>query len=801
MKNRSLFLLTIMLAFGSFVQAENQANIKPGNIKGVVLDFSSRSPIANANVIIIGTQFGAASDLDGNFLLSNIKPGTYNLQASALGYIGDINSEVSIIPGRTVKLEFLLEATTIKGEEVVIRGGFFRPKPDLITSSRSLRFEEIRRAPGSVEDVQRAIQALPGVANSNDQNNEILVRGGSPSENLLIMDGIEIDNINHFPDQSTSGGPIGLVNPEFLKEVTFASGGFSAKYGDKLSSVLDLDLSEGDHEQFHGQMMLSMAGIGGHLEGGLFEGKGSYLVSFRKSYLDLINDAVGLTAIPKFWDLQMKTVYDLSPTDKVSVVALYGNDKISIEAEDGDAWSRGAESVNANGYTMVFGWKWRKIWKTGYSNLIIGHTELYYYQDVFEVDRDPLTSAISQRLVWKNKSSETTDQLHFNWTGKIRRTDEYSAGISLKPITFSHDIWLGADTTWYDPPLDTILPSIIISPARVIDESTTSLKYGAFMQYRWRPVDNLSLVGGIRLDGFQYSEELTLAPRMSASWEFYPSLTLNAAYGIYYQSHPLMVYTNDPNGGNKTLPHPKASQYITGLSYLFSDATLFSIEGYYKDYRNLAVSEQSLRDDDDRNPRSFLYHAIGKKWAWGLEFFAQQKLSANWFGTLSYSYTKSLFNNSIETYPSNYDYRNIGTLVFGYDFSGLPVREFQKHWYGWWTLVLPVNGDVMTFSTRLRYVTGRPFTPEVWTTDGPEYYFHWQQTDELNAERYPAYSRWDVRLDNKWFFGSKTIISFIEVQNLLDRQNIAQYIYADDGERDDVEQFRFFFVGGVRFKW
>jgi len=794
-------MLFTLLVFDATINAEPQPNIKPGNIKGVVLDLSSRAPVVNANIIIIGTEVGAASDLDGEFQILNVKPGTYHLQASALGYIGDVKSEVSIIPGRTVKLEFLLEATAIKGEEVVVRGGFFRPKPDLITSSRALRFEEIRRAPGSAEDVQRAIQALPGVANSNDQNNEIIVRGGSPSENLLVMDGIEIDNINHFPDQSTSGGPIGLVNPEFLKEVTFASGGFSARYGDKLSSVLDLELREGDREQFHGQIMTSMAGIGANVEGGLFNGKGSYLISFRKSYLDLINDAIGLTSVPHYWDLQMKTVYDISPIDKLSVVGLYGNDRIDIETEDGDAWSRGAEAVYVKAHTMVLGGKWRKIWKGGYSNLIFGHTEVYYNVDVHEIDRDPITNELSQRLSWANRSTEITDQLHFTWTGKVRTTDEYSAGITLKPLTFSHDIWMESDTIVYDNPADPTSPIEVISPSANINESTSSLKYGAFMQYRWRPQNNLSLIGGVRLDGFQYSEELTVAPRMSASWEFYPKLTWNAAYGIYYQSHPLMVYTNDPNGGNKMLQHPKASQYVTGLSYLFSDATLFSIEGYYKDYRNLAVSESSLREDTDTRPRSFIYHATGKKWAYGFEFFAQQKLSTNWFGTLSYSYTKSMFDNSIETYPSTYDYRNIGTLVLGYEFCGLPMREFQKNWYGMWTYLLPVNGDLMTLSTRLRYVSGRPLTPQEWTTDGPEYYEHWQETDDLNSERYPEYSRWDVRLDNKWFFGSKTIISFVEVQNVLDRQNIAMYSYADGGVRDDVEQFRFFFVGGVRFEW
>lgn len=780
---------------------QSQPKMLSGIIKGVVLDQTTLTPIINANVTVITTDLGAATDISGKFKIIGLKPGTYHLRASVLGYLGNVRSEVTVSPGKTTTIEFLLEPTAISNKEVTVKSGFFFTKPDLITSNRSLGFEEIRRAPGAAEDVQRVIQALPGVTSSNDQNNEILARGGSPSENLLVMDGIEIDNINHFPDQSNSGGPIGLVNPEFLKEITFASGGYSAKFGDKLSSVLDLELREGDREQFQGQMMLSMAGVGANIEGGLFDGKGSYLVSYRKSYLDLINEAVGLTAIPHYYDFQVKTVYDVSPTNKLSLIGLYGNDQISIKAEDGDAWSRGAESVDAKGHTLVFGGKWRKIWSKGYSNLIFGHTEHYFNQQVFEVDKDEVTDNISRRMIWENASREITDQLHFNWSGKSRQTDEYSAGITLKPITFSHDIWLERDTTVYDDYTGDLLPDTVFHDERMIDESTTSLKYGAYIQYRWKPYSELTLVGGIRMDGFQYSEEITLAPRFSLSWKMYPQWTLNAAFGHYYQSHPLMVYTNDPDGGNQLLPHARADQYVLGLSYLIRESTQLSLEGYYKDYQNLAVSLQSLRDDDDMRPRTWLYHSVGRKWSWGLECFFQQKLADNWYGTISYSYSVTRFDDSETTYPSSYDYRNIATAVIGYIFSGLPVREFQKHWFGWWSSILPIGGDEMTLSTRFRYVSGRPFTSREYTSDGPEYDEHWRDISETNMNRYPAYNRWDIRLDNKWFIGSKSIISFVEAQNILDRKNIAQYIYADDGERDDVEQFRFFFVGGFRFEW
>ncbi|NQU06153.1 MAG: TonB-dependent receptor plug domain-containing protein, partial [Calditrichaeota bacterium] len=669
------------------------------------------------------------------------------------------------------------------------------------TSTRSLSYEEVRRAPGSAEDVQRAIQALPGIAASNDQTNEIIVRGGSPTENLLIVDGIEIDNINHFPEQASSGGPIGLINPEFLREVTFASGGFSARYGDRLSSVLDLNLREGSRERFMGQLALSMAGVGANCEGGFADKRGSYLISFRKSYLEAIKDAIDLTATPKYWDTQFKIAYDLSPLDKLSLIGIYGDDKIEIEQEDADAWSRGAEAFKATGSTSALGGKWRKVGGNGYSNLILAMTEINYRYDVYDIDKDA-DNNVTKRQYYEAVSTETTNQIHLDRTQKLRDTDELCFGFSLKPIIFSHDFMLEEDSTAYDINADGITDTIVYRPVMDIEESTTSTKYGGFMQYRWRPLNNLTIIGGLRMDGFQYSDELTIAPRLSAIWEIKPRLTLKSAWGIYHQSHPLLIYTSDPSGANKDLPHSKAVQYVLGISYLLTDATLLTIEGYYKDYENLAVSEQSLLHNVNPLFRSWRYRAVGTKESWGLEVFAQQKFATNWYGTFSYSYGGSEFNDSQKSYPSDYDYRHISTLSLGYKFNGFRMRDFQKKWYWRWTYVLPVNGDELTISSRFRYVSGRPYTPKEWTTNGWEVDPHWEDvTGEKNSARYPDYVRWDIRWDSKWFFGHRSVIVFLEVQNLLDRKNVAEYIYADDEKIDTVYQWRFFFVGGVRFEF
>jgi len=808
MKHKFTFItsLIIILILSSITQAE----IHPSTLKGAVLDATTRAPVISANVVVIDTDRGASSDLDGRFRITGLKPGTYHIEVSALGYSSLTRSEIAIMPGKSVELEFLLEPTVIKGEEVVVHSGFFMLSVDLPTSTRSFSYEEIRRAPGSAEDVQRAVQAMPGVYSRNDQNNEIVVRGGSPIENLTIIDGLEIDNINHFPDQSTSGGPISAVNPEFLEDVTFSTGGFSARYGDRLSSILDLELREGDPDIFTGQIGFSMAGAGLDLEGGLPGRNGSYIFSFRKSYLDLIHNAIGLTSIPNYWDVQFKLAHDITSRTHFSLMGLYGNDEIKIEAEDEDAWSRGAESFEAKGYNFALGGRLQMASRHGFTELILGRAEAYYSHDVFEVEKDENDITL-KRIFYTNRSTETTDQLHIIQKFRAWNADELSFGIGLKPITFSHDMWMEQDTTVYDFDDDGANLDTIFRPEWRVDESTTAFKYGGFIQYRWRPRQNLSFIGGVRFDGFDYSEEFTVGPRLSMKWEFIPKLTANLAYGLYYQSLSLMNYTSDPD--NHCLPHPRADHYVTGLTYLLSNSTQISCEGYFKDYRNLIVSERWLKRNVEETNRSFRSLPIAKKEAWGLEFFAQQKLAANWYGTLAYSYGESKkiipaytfdeLDKTIPgvTFPADYDFRHVVTLVLGYNFSGLPVREFQRHWYGMWTNVLPINGDELTISTRYRYVSGRPYTSKVWTDAGPEVEYHWDASDDFNGTRYPDYSRWDVRWDSKWFFGRKSIIAFMEVQNVLDRANVAEYVYADDGDRNTVHQFRFFFVGGMRFEW
>ncbi len=812
-------VLTIFCVVVFSCSCSVHAKINPGSVKGRVLDSSNLSPIPGANIVVAGTDIGAASDLDGRFIIQGFKPGTYHITASALGFASMSRGEVSVSAGRVVTLEFHLDPTVIKGKEVTVRSGYFQDKPNLPSSTQTLSYEEVRRAPGAFEDVLRTIQAIPGVFSQNDLTNEIIVRGGSFAEHLTIIDGLEIDNINHFPDPTTSGGPMSAVNIEFLEDVTFSTGGFSAKYGDKLSSILDLELRDGDKDNFRGQLETSVASVGLNLEGGIPLTNGSYLLSFRRSYIDILKDQLELPAVPYFWDSQFKISSFPSPTTNISVFGLYLKDWVKIDAMEEGAWSRGAETIDAKDHTVALGARLRMLMDRGFTELVIGRSQISGSYDLFDVYENVVGERISNLYAFA-RSTETTDQVHVNLTLNTRNVDQLFAGISLKPITYSHDVWLQLSEDDIVTSIDAADGGDDEKQELRIESKQTSLKYGGYLQYRWRPIESLSILGGLRIDGFEFSDDVTLAPRLSAKWRVNSRISCSIAYGRYYQALSIIDYLS--HEANRELPHKRADHYIGGFSYLLTESTRISIEGYLKFYSSLPLSLQWMTNSLNRTQKTFQYLSLKNKETRGVELFIQQKLSDNWYGTAAYSFAKALTTapryedvDSVEvlnnlTYPADYDYRDVATIVLGYNFSGLSVRKFQKHWYGYWSFLLPVSGDELTVSSRFRYVSGRPYTPKIWSKNDSESKYTWKRSDIPNSARYPAYSKLDIRWDSKWYTGGRSIIVFLEAQNVFDRANITDYTYPTQpidpnvpeiNAKEPVHQLGLFFVGGVRFEW
>ncbi|MDT8324581.1 MAG: TonB-dependent receptor, partial [Bacteroidota bacterium] len=281
------------------------------------------------------TSFGSATDLEGRFAVRNVPAGTYRVQASVIGYTPELAADVVVSPGRETQVDFDLAPTAIDLEEVVVEADYFRRNADAPVSAQTLSYEEIRRAPGGQEDVIRAVSVLPGVVQASAGRNDLIVRGGAPSENLYVVDGLEIPNINHFGTQGATGGPLSFINLDFVKDVTFTTGGFGPRYGDKLSSVMNIQLKEGRRDRIGGKINVSATQFGLNTEGPIGE-QGSFLFSARRSYLDLIFKAAGFGFVPEYWDFIGKASYDIDRENEISFLTIGVLDKVRFFNDDED---------------------------------------------------------------------------------------------------------------------------------------------------------------------------------------------------------------------------------------------------------------------------------------------------------------------------------------------------------------------------------------------------------------------------------------------------------------------------------
>lgn len=368
----------------------NASMSQTGKITGLVVDNSTQEPIIGANIVVEKTTLGTVSDVEGKFEIKNIPAGIVSVRVSMIGYKQIVKTDVVVTTTKSTAVNVGLDAADLNAEEVVVTAEYFSKPKEVTTSMQSLSFEEIRRAPGSVADISRMVQTLPGVVQTSDSRNDLIVRGGSPAENLNVVDGFEIPSLNHFGSQGTSGGAIGMMQTEFISEANFLTGGFPAKYGDKLSSVLDIRMREGNSETRSGSFDLSMAGAGLIAEGPIGENT-TFLLSARRSYLDVIFKSTGFTAVPKYSNINMKGTHRLSQKDYLSMIYLQGWDGIHIKQ---DPSGKNSEDVSAdvdmNGQQHLFGANWKHLYSSGsYSTVHAWGTKNSFDKNISDFVREP----------------------------------------------------------------------------------------------------------------------------------------------------------------------------------------------------------------------------------------------------------------------------------------------------------------------------------------------------------------------------------------------------------------------------
>ena len=720
-----ILLLSLMMSFSSLV-----AQIT-GSIQGQVVDEATEEVIIGANVIIEGTNRGSATDINGYYFIDNIEIGSYLLRVDYIGYTSRIISDVVVKPSRPTMVNVELQETVLELEAAVVVAEYFTKSPDTPASTQVQTSEEIRRLPGGFEDVVRAISILPGVAQADGGRNDLIVRGGAPSENLYIIDNIEVPNINHFGTQGASGGPQSYINLDFVNETSFSTGGFTAKYGDRLSSVLDISLRQGLANGLASKTTISASQFGFNLEGGLPQ-NGNFLFSARRSYLDLLFKAAGFGFVPEYWDFLTKATFDLNPTDQVTFLGIAALNNVRWFNDTEEQRNSNSQILGSDQQQLVAGINYRHLMSSGFYNVSLSQVN---------VDYNFLQRDAALQPIFSNISHDRQTALKGDLTWRINKGLRISTGAKLDRLDFYSDLVLNQQD----------VPGI--GSLNIAQEyATIGWKTGAYAQLSQR-FFRLGYTAGIRADHFSILEAApVVSPRVTFNYQLMGDVTASASLGRYYQ-YPSTIWLVS-EASNRDLEPIRADQLVLGLEYLWRPDTKITLETYTKQYHDYPVSltrpylvmvnTGAGFGGSEEGFASFGVDPLvsaGTGWARGLELFMQKKMSAvPCYGTASVSYNQSMFTalDGIER-PGSYDQTWIMNLGGGY--------IFNQKW---------------EFSTKFRYASGRPYTP----LDAAGM----QMTSAYNSVRLDANHSLDVRLDRRWAANGWGLITYIDIQNIYNRK-------------------------------
>jgi len=745
---KTLGLSLVILFLSNHVLAENYQT-SDGTIRGEVIDMQTKEPLAGVNVFVPGTSVGASTDTDGKFFIQNLPIGTYRLEISYIGYVTQKITDIVVTHNKPAMVDIQLMEQIMESEKIVVTAGYFVEETMTQPSTIGLQREEIRRFPGGFEDVVRTVSTLPGVAiNVSGGRNDLLVRGGGPSENLYVVQNIEVPNINHFGTQGTGSGSLSFINLDFVENVSFSTGGFTAEYGDKMSSTLALNMSRGRGDHFGGKLLISATQYGFNLEGPLGQ-KGDFIFSARQSYLDLIFKAAGLPFVPVYTDFNFLVHYDLSDQDKLFVLGLVAIDEVDRDVSTEEKRVRNAGIMDNTQNQYISGLNYRRLLNHGYLDLTVGFNSYNYkFNQIDEFGEKYFDS----------QAVETEFSIKVQHYAGLSKYLGLLSGVSYKNVGVDN-VTVFADTI-YDRSGNRI-PVESLGLTQYTSLVADGNKFAAFVKTDWSVSSHLSLNIGLRLDYYSFLKNPSyLSPRLNLKYKLTTNLSLKGSLGIYYQSPSYVWMVSEENRELLALENNMA---IVGIDYLIQDDLRMSFETFYKRYDNLptgttpGVNDYLVitntgtgfggRQDDFQSFGYFPMVSEGTGIAYGFEWLLQKKFSSiPCYGQISFGYGKSEYTagNGL-TYPGQYDQRIIVNIAGGY--------QFNENW---------------EVSSKFRFYTGIPFTPVYTPSDNPSNPGTTQNLpDEYLSDRLDPEGLWDVRVDRYFNFSSWRLVVFVDVQNVL----------------------------------
>lgn len=724
------------------------------NVVGRVSSSQSNESIEMASVTIVELQKIVFTDKNGVFTFENIVPGLYTFKAKAAGFDEQVMNEISVTYTRKVELNFTLEPLFKEQKEVKVKASAFKKNPESPVSLRTLNAAEIERLPGAGRDVSKVLQALPGVALRPTFRNDIIIRGGSPGENKFYLDGIEVPNINHFATQGSSGGPVGLLNVNFIREVDFYSGAFPANRANGLSSVISFNQKDGNKEKLVTNFALGSSDAALTFDGPLGK-KADFIFSIRRSYLQFLFSALKLPFLPTYNDAQFKVNIRPNDKNKISIIGLGAFDDFALNT-----------SVN-DGITDTT--------KLEYNNFILGNipTQKQWNYTIGMNWQHYSKNSIQTIVASRNMLNNSSVRYFNNIEEPINRILDYSSFEAENKFRFEHqftkngykfNLGVGYEYARY---FSSNYNKIAIQGNVITIDNQSNLymsKAAAFGQVSKAYLDgrmNLSL--GLRTDINSYSSSMSnplnqLSPMVSASYKLTPSWTINANVARYNQlpAYTILGFRNatgDLVNKQNELKYITADHFVLGTAYLTEFNARFSVEGFYKKYMNYpfsindSISLANLGTDFGIVGNEAV-RSVSTGRAYGTEFLYQQKMVKGFYGVVAYTFVTSEFLTANNTYAaSSWDSKNIVSLTGG--------KRFKNGW---------------EIGVRWLYSGGSPYTPidvatsslkAVWDVNGRGLLDY----SKLNTEREGNFHQLNIRVDKKYYLKKWTLNFYLDIQN------------------------------------
>ncbi|QKG80439.1 TonB-dependent receptor [Tenuifilum thalassicum] len=759
MNRKILILLIAILSIPASIAAQDK-----GLVKGRVFDSKTNEPIPFATVVVFGTTIGTTSDFDGNFVIAGLEPGWVELQVSFIGYKPYVTPAVMVTRSKNVFLEIPLEEVALDIEGVVVTASAFRRSEEAPLSLRRIGIAEIERNPGGNRDISRVIQSLPGVAPSLAYRNDVIVRGGGPNENRFYLDGVEIPNLNHFATQGASGGPVGIINVDFVREVNFYSGAFPSSAGNALSSILDFRLIDGNSERLKVKAAVGASDLALTLDGPLTKNT-TMIFSARRSYLQFLFSALGLPFLPTYNDFQFKTKTRIDSKNEITVLGLGAIDDFELNLglknpDEYQSYILGYLPVNTQ-WNYTLGVVYKHYADNGYHTFVVSRNMLNNRQYKFTNNDENLPKLLDYT------SWEAENKLRYEHDFKWNDFNvNYGAGLEYARYfnsTFRAK-FVG----------DTYLPD-------TYETNMDLFKWSMFGQLNRTFLKYLTLSFGIRADANSYSNTISnlldqISPRFSASYALKPNFFLNANVGRYFQLPPYTALGFADTNGNLVnkengITYIKSDHLMAGFEWQPNETSQLTVEGFLKFYDKYPVS---INDSVSISSKSADYGTFGDEplvstgqgRSYGLELLYRNKKLLGFNALFSYTLVRSetsLMDNNLQPtdswIPTSWDNRHLVTIT--------ATRSFKKGW---------------DFGFKWRLVGGPPYTPydlatssliNVWDVQRQPLFDY----SRFNSKRLSAFHQLDVRIDKSYFFDKWMLNIYVDVQNVYNFQGDRPPLY------------------------